>query len=224
MDTSTKGRSTERPPSPSASTARHRSRRRRIALGAAVVTTAVATAIGPAAADALTASDSAPAPRRAAVVRTTDDYPHVDPALARVAQRQADIDLVVYTKAANDHLRRERFERFMAWAEAREQAIAAREAERERQERPSGGPAAGPVAGGSVWDSLAACESGGNWAANTGNGYYGGLQFSLQTWQAYGGSGMPHENSREAQIAVAQRVQAGQGWGAWPGCSSKLGL
>ena len=80
-------------------------------------------------------------------------------------------------------------------------------------------------AGGStVWDRLAQCESGGNWAINTGNGYYGGLQFSLQTWQGYGGSGMPHENSREAQIAVAQRVLASQGWGAWPSCSSQLGL
>ena len=50
--------------------------------------------------------------------------------------------------------------------------------------------------GGSAWDRIAACESGGNWAANTGNGYYGGLQFNLGTWQAYGGSGRPDQNSR----------------------------
>jgi resuscitation-promoting factor RpfB len=76
----------------------------------------------------------------------------------------------------------------------------------------------------SVWDKLAECESGGNWSINTGNGYYGGLQFSLSTWRAYGGSGMPHEASREEQIAIAKKLQADAGWGAWPACSSKLGL
>ena len=74
------------------------------------------------------------------------------------------------------------------------------------------------------WDALAQCEASGNWAANTGNGYYGGLQFLPRTWTAFGGTGMPHQASREEQIAVAQRVQASQGWGAWGGCSSKLGL
>jgi resuscitation-promoting factor RpfB len=77
---------------------------------------------------------------------------------------------------------------------------------------------------GSIWDKLAQCESGGNWSINTGNGYYGGLQFSLSTWRANGGSGMPHEASREEQIRIAKKVQASQGWGAWPACSSKLGL
>jgi len=77
---------------------------------------------------------------------------------------------------------------------------------------------------GSVWDRIAACESGGNWAINTGNGYYGGLQFSLGTWQAHGGTGLPNEASREEQIAVAQSVEASQGWGAWPVCSVKAGV
>jgi resuscitation-promoting factor RpfB len=77
---------------------------------------------------------------------------------------------------------------------------------------------------GSVWDKLAQCESGGNWSINTGNGYYGGLQFSLSTWRAYGGSGMPHQASREQQIAIAKKLQADAGWGSWPACSSKLGL
>jgi resuscitation-promoting factor RpfB len=77
---------------------------------------------------------------------------------------------------------------------------------------------------GSVWDKLAQCESGGNWSINTGNGYYGGLQFSLSTWRAYGGSGMPHQASRDQQIAIAKKLQADAGWGAWPACSSKLGL
>jgi resuscitation-promoting factor RpfB len=76
--------------------------------------------------------------------------------------------------------------------------------------------------GSSVWDRIAACESGGNWAANTGNGYYGGLQFSLSTWQSYGGSGRPDQNSREAQIAVAERVRDAEGgYGAWPVCGQR---
>jgi len=83
-------------------------------------------------------------------------------------------------------------------------------------------PSSAPSSG--VWASLAQCESGGNWSIDTGNGYYGGLQFSLSTWQGYGGSGMPHEASASEQIAVAERVQASQGWGAWPACSAELGL
>ncbi|MGI8457011.1 MAG: ubiquitin-like domain-containing protein [Propionibacteriaceae bacterium] len=80
------------------------------------------------------------------------------------------------------------------------------------------------VASGSVWDKIAQCESGGNWSINTGNGFYGGLQFTLSTWHGYGGSGMPNNASRQAQIAVAKRVQAAQGWGAWPACTAKLGI
>ena len=75
-----------------------------------------------------------------------------------------------------------------------------------------------------VWDRLAQCESSGNWSINTGNGYYGGLQFTLSTWRAYGGTGYPHQNSRAEQIRVAENVLAGQGWGAWPACSRRLGL
>ena len=77
---------------------------------------------------------------------------------------------------------------------------------------------------GSVWDKLAQCESGGNWAINTGNGYYGGLQFTPSSWTAAGGSGLPQNTSREEQIRVATNLQAMQGWGAWPACSAKLGL
>ena len=88
--------------------------------------------------------------------------------------------------------------------------------------------AGGASAGGSTaqFERLAQCESGGNWAINTGNGYYGGLQFNLGTWQAYGGQGLPSENSREQQIAVAQKLVAASGgsYGAWPHCSSQLGL
>jgi len=82
--------------------------------------------------------------------------------------------------------------------------------------------AATNFAGGStVWDQLAQCEAGGNWATNTGNGYYGGLQFSLGTWQAYGGSGLPSNASREQQIAIASKVRdASGGYGAWPVCGA----
>jgi LysM repeat protein len=76
----------------------------------------------------------------------------------------------------------------------------------------------------STWDALAQCESSGNWSINTGNGYSGGLQFSPTTWAAFGGTGSAADASREQQIAVAERVQASQGWGAWPSCSAQLGL
>jgi uncharacterized protein YabE (DUF348 family) len=97
------------------------------------------------------------------------------------------------------------------------------------KDRPAPAPAPAPSAnyasGSTVWDQLAQCESGGNWAINTGNGYYGGLQFSLSTWQAYGGPGYPHEQSRETQIAIATKVRdASGGYGAWPHCSQQLGL
>jgi hypothetical protein len=83
------------------------------------------------------------------------------------------------------------------------------------------------AASGQTWDRLAQCESGGNWSINTGNGYYGGLQFSAGTWRAYGGTQyapLAHRASREQQIATAERTLAAQGWGAWPACSRKLGL
>ncbi|KUO11153.1 transglycosylase family protein [Streptomyces sp. DSM 15324] len=77
-----------------------------------------------------------------------------------------------------------------------------------------------------VWDRIAQCESGGNWHINTGNGYYGGLQFSASTWRAYGGSAYAATADgagREQQIAVATKVQKSQGWGAWPVCSARAG-
>jgi len=77
-----------------------------------------------------------------------------------------------------------------------------------------------------VWDRIAKCESGGNWHINTGNGYYGGLQFSASTWRAYGGgayAGSADQASKSQQIAVASKVQQSQGWGAWPVCSQRAG-
>lgn len=78
----------------------------------------------------------------------------------------------------------------------------------------------------STWDELAQCESTGNWAANTGNGYYGGLQFSPSTWKAFGGgeyASSAHQASRSEQIAIAENVLAKQGWNAWPSCSKSTG-
>lgn len=119
------------------------------------------------------------------------------------------------------------------------EAAAAAEAERqvrEEQERlaaqqaevplPPPPPATTTFEGG-VWDALAQCESSGNWAMNSGNGFYGGLQFMLQTWLNMGGDQYayyPHDATRDQQIEVATRLQAQYGWGQWPACSSRLGL
>ncbi|QMV86434.1 transglycosylase family protein [Corynebacterium hindlerae] len=88
-------------------------------------------------------------------------------------------------------------------------------------------PAVPAVAEGSVWDALAQCEATGNWSINTGNGFSGGLQFTPSTWLGFGGgeyAPAAYLATREQQIAVAQKVQAAQGWGAWPACTAKLGL
>ncbi|WP_296389603.1 resuscitation-promoting factor [Williamsia sp.] len=88
-------------------------------------------------------------------------------------------------------------------------------------------PGAPFVPVGSVWDQLVQCESTGNWAINTGNGFYGGVQFDQNTWDRWGGQEFaPRADlaTREEQIFVAEKTLAAQGWGAWPSCSSKLGL
>jgi hypothetical protein len=73
------------------------------------------------------------------------------------------------------------------------------------------------------WDRLAGCESGGDWSVNTGNGYYGGIQFSLSSWRSVGGSGYPHENSRAEQIHRGQLLWEQGGWAHWPACTSSFG-
>ncbi|WP_090518592.1 resuscitation-promoting factor [Mycolicibacterium neworleansense] len=83
-----------------------------------------------------------------------------------------------------------------------------------------------PVSNGAQWDSLAQCEAGGNWAINTGNGFYGGVQFDQNTWERQGGLRYaPRADlaTREEQIAIATVTQARQGWGAWPVCSGRIG-
>ena len=87
--------------------------------------------------------------------------------------------------------------------------------------------AAPAEAASSVWDKVAQCESGGNWKINTGNGYYGGVQFAAGTWKAYGGktyASQAHLATKAEQIAIARRVLAGQGPGAWPTCGRRAGL
>ena len=95
----------------------------------------------------------------------------------------------------------------------------------------SGGSASGGSAGGNdgsvgddVWAKLAQCESGGKPETNTGNGFYGMYQFTLETWQSLGGTGYPHEADAATQTAMAKKLQAQAGWGQWPGCADKLGL
>ncbi len=105
--------------------------------------------------------------------------------------------------------------------EQREQE--AREAER-RAQREAEQRAARIEQENQVWDDLAECESGGNWSINTGNGYYGGLQFHIDTWRSVGGSGYPHQHSREEQIKRGKILQERAGWGQWPHCSRQLGL
>ena len=100
-----------------------------------------------------------------------------------------------------------------------------RREQRTGRSRPSPGARAGArwFAGGGNWSAIAACESGGNWSADTGNGFYGGLQFTEGTWLGYGGgkyASSANQASAADQIAVAERVLAGQGIGAWPVCGA----
>ena len=95
----------------------------------------------------------------------------------------------------------------------------------------SGGSASGGSAGTTggevgddVWAQLAQCESGGDPTTNTGNGFYGMYQFTLETWQSLGGTGYPYEADAATQTAMAKKLQAQAGWGQWPGCADKLGL
>src|SRR5258705_18609 len=82
-----------------------------------------------------------------------------------------------------------------------------------------------PVSNGGTWDALSRCEAGGNWAINTGNGFYGGVQFDQNTWERQGGLRYaPRADlaTREEQLAIAEVTRARQGWGAWPVCSVRV--
>ncbi len=88
---------------------------------------------------------------------------------------------------------------------------------------PSEPPAGGDPNDPASWERLAACESGGDWAINTGNGYYGGIQFSLRSWRGVGGTGYPHEASKETQIEMGKRLHSQGGWRHWPACTRSFG-
>lgn len=156
-------------------------------------------------------------------------------------------DIAAYTAAAEEAARaqaeREHEQRVAQEQAAEAQRAAAEQAEREHEQRlaqeqaaratsleaPPGGrsPAEPASATYSVWDDLAVCESGGNWSMNSGNGFYGGIQFMHSTWVNMGGrqwAEYPHQATRDQQIEVAVRLQAQYGWGQWPACAAKLGL
>jgi hypothetical protein len=121
--------------------------------------------------------------------------------------------------------RRAAARRAAAAERAAERAAARQAAQQQQPTAAAPAPSQPPPASGAVnWDAIAQCESGGNWSINTGNGYYGGLQFSQQTWEANGGlTYAPRADlaSREAQIAVAEKVYADVGLGAWPVCGAQ---
>lgn len=123
--------------------------------------------------------------------------------LAERAEQQAAIEAEEQRRREEEQRRREEEEQRRREEQERERARAEREA---------------------LWDRVAQCESGGNWSINTGNGFYGGLQFALSSWRWVGGSGYPHRASKAEQIRRAEILLARQGWRAWPSCSRQLGL
>jgi LysM repeat protein len=96
--------------------------------------------------------------------------------------------------------------------------------EAQTESEPEPAPEQSTATDAGVWDRVAECESNGDWSANTGNGYYGGLQFAQSSWEWVGGTGMPHEASKEEQINRAEILLDRQGWDAWPACADQLGL
>jgi hypothetical protein len=146
---------------------------------------------------------------------------------ARTAAARVVAELQDRQNAAENELRQAR----ATLVDLQEQRDAAGRASRSSSSPPApsggGGPADSPAPAPSAhdWDAVAQCESGGNWSINTGNGYYGGLQFSASTWQAFGGTQYAARAdlaTREQQIAVAEKVLAAQGKGAWPTCGRNL--
>ena len=127
-------------------------------------------------------------------------------------------------KEGRDGLDRAKVELVLADGEIRERRVISRSTVRppiaEVQKRGTKNP---DTVDGGVWDRIAKCESGGNWSINTGNGYYGGLQFSAATWRSVGGPGLPHQHSKATQIKYAKILQARSGWGQWS-CAAKVGV
>jgi membrane protein involved in colicin uptake len=218
-------------------------------LSAAVLSPVVPAALGQAAAaPAPTIALSAPhasalsvAPRtastvagRASLAAWTARDAKAKATVAHVAKRKAARVLATYRatptsanrKVADWHRRNAKAKATIAHLAAVRATKAARASAADRRPaRASRSTTRTSTAGTAVWDRLAQCEAGGNWSINTGNGYYGGLQFNVGTWRAYGGTGLPSQASRETQIAIATKLRdASGGYGAWPGCAAKLGL
>ena len=189
-----------------------------LALSAAVVLPILPAALAPTAASAATRPAAVSADFLVRDARAKTAVAAVAARSARAAQRAyltaATIDLEP-KRAAADHARRHaRATAIIAHLDRRKAAAV---------QKPAVQPAL-RTASTSVWDRLAQCESGGNWRINTGNGYYGGIQFSLSSWRAVGGTGYPHQASKAEQIRRGEALKAKQGWGAWPACTRKLGL
>jgi hypothetical protein len=135
--------------------------------------------------------------------------------LAAAVRWQDQVALAELAHAATEEQLARAYQAFQAAAAAQHAAAAAA--------APPVVPASAPTSGG-AWAALRQCESGGNYAENTGNGYYGAYQFSLGTWESLGYSGLPSSAPPAEQDAAAQALQARSGWGQWPVCSQKLGL
>lgn len=212
--------------------------RRSAAACAAVAVAVLAAVVG--ASPSGSSSSPKPAPERPPLELVDQTLaPHLDTAIAVHHASQAE-----WYRAVHAEVRRQ--EEAAAKAAAEEAALqaAAEEAARLEAAREEAARAAAPPAppapavrssysgacGGmgdpnnmACWDRLAQCESGGNWAINTGNGYYGGIQFALSSWRGVGGSGYPHEHSRAEQIRRGQMLYAQGGWRHWPACTAEFG-
>jgi len=130
---------------------------------------------------------------------------------------KGEVDVV---QAGANGEKREKVELVYADGEVRDRTVVSRDMVRQpiTQVESHGTKAPPSSTSDGVWDKIAQCESGGNWSINTGNGYYGGLQFSAATWKSVGGPGLPHQSSRAVQIKYAKILQARSGWGQW-GCA-----
>lgn len=146
---------------------------------------------------------------------TVADEPNPGPTpekLAAEAKKKADEEAAAKEKAEA-----------AAAAAAKKKEEAAKRKEEQTASR-SEAPKSAPVTGDDAFARLAKCESGGNAAINTGNGFYGAFQFDARTWRGNGGTGLPHQHSYEEQLRVAKNLQEARGWSPWPSCSKKLGL
>ena len=196
-----------------------------VTLTAAVVLPVLPAVVAPTAASA--------APKPAAAAKPSVDWlvrdARAKSTIAHLARRHAAAARWTFLAAAADQ--REAKRAAAAWADRNAKAkstmahLARKKADAAvRATQPKASRSTARTAPAGVWDRLAQCESGGNWKINTGNGYYGGIQFSLSSWRAVGGTGYPHQASKAEQIRRGELLKAKQGWGAWPACTRKLGL